>query len=157
MQLSAGGTHVHHHGLLSGLGAGAVGVLAGFGLMLMAWRTVGRAVGIAGNVIVWALTAFVVAAAAYGVLFLVLRLRHHVAHPETLTRQSVRAEVIPAAVPAITEVQAVPVVKPAAALPPGTHHTWRLPNDPEAAIAVIRAIKAEGLAGVPSDTGELPR
>ena len=139
MQLTGGGNHVHHHGLLSGLGAGAVGVLAGFGLMLMAWRTIGRAVGIAGNVIVWALTALVVAAAAYGVMFLLLRLRHHVAHPETLMRQAVRAEVIPGQVVA-PAVAGIPAGKPVAALPPG----WRvLPEDPDAAIAMIRAITGE--------------
>ena len=136
MQLTGGGNHVHHHGLLSGLGAGAVGVLAGFGLMLMAWRTIGRAVGIAGNVIVWALTALVVAAAAYGVMFLLLRLRHHVAHPETLMRQAVRAEVIPGQVEA-PAIAGIPAGKPLAALPPG----WKvLPEDPDAAIAMIRTI-----------------
>ena len=148
MQLTGGGNHVHHHGLLSGLGAGAVGVLAGFGLMLMAWRTIGRAVGIAGNVIVWALTALVVAAAAYGVLFLFLRLRHHVAHPETLIRQAVRAEVIPAQV----------VTAEVPALPPG-HRL--LPRDPEEAIAMIRAITAgkerPAPAVIPSDAEEWSR
>ena len=148
MQLSGGGSHVHHHGLLSGLGAGAVGVLAAFGLMLMAWRTIGRAVGLAGNVIVWALTALVVAAAAYGVLFLVLRLRHHVAHPETLIRQAVRAEVIPARV----------VTADVPALPPGMR---MLPRDPDEAIAMIRAITAgkerPAPAVIPSDAEEWSR
>ena len=142
MQLTGGGNHVHHHGLLSGLGAGAVGVLAGFGLMLMAWHTIGRAVGIAGNVIVWALTALVVAAAAYGVMFLLLRLRHHVAHPETLMRQAVRAEVVPGQV----------VAADVPALPPGMR---MLPRDPDAAIAMIREITAgenrPAPAVIPSD------
>ena len=148
MQINGGGNHVHHHGLLSGLGAGAVGVLAAFGLMLMAWRTIGRAVGMAGNVIVWALTALVVAAAAYGVLFLVLRLRHHVAHPETLIRQAVRAEVIPARV----------VTADVPALPPGMR---MLPRDPDEAIAMIRAITAgkerPAPAVIPSDAEEWSR
>ena len=148
MQIAGGGNHVHHHGLLSGLGAGAVGVLAAFGLMLMAWRTIGRAVGLAGNVIVWALTALVVAAAAYGVLFLVLRLRHHVAHPETLIRQAVRAEVIPARV----------VTADVPALPPGMR---MLPRDPDEAIAMIRAITAgkerPAPAVIPSDAEEWSR
>lgn len=100
MQVSAGGSHTHHHGLLSGLGAGAVAVLAVFGLLLMAWHAIGRAVGIAGTVIVWAVAAVMIAAAAYAVVFLFLRARHHVAHPETLVRQSVRAEAIPAEVTA---------------------------------------------------------
>lgn len=148
MQVSAGGSHTHHHSLLAGISAGTAGVLAGFGLMLMAWHTIGRAVGIAGNVIVWALTALVVAAAAYGVLFLVLRLRHHVAHPETLIRQAVRAEVIPARV----------VTADVPALPPGMR---MLPRDPDEAIAMIRAITAgkerPAPAVIPSDAEEWSR
>ena len=148
MQVSAGGSHTHHHSLLAGISAGTAGVLAGFGLMLMAWHTIGRAVGIAGNVIVWALTALVVAAAAYGVLFLVLRSLHHVAHPETLVRQAVRAEVIPAQV----------VTAEVPALPPG-HRL--LPRDPDEAIAMIRAITAgnerPAPAVIPAEAEELPR
>jgi hypothetical protein len=139
MQVSTGGSHVHHHGLLAGIGAGTAGVLAVFGLLLMAWRSIGHAVGTAGTVIVWALTALVVAGAAYGVVFLVLRLRHHVTHPETLIRQAVRAEVVPGQVEP-PGIHAVPAATPVAALPPG----WRvLPEDPEAAIAAIRAIAGQ--------------
>ena len=98
--------------------------------------------------IVWALTALVVAAAAYGVLFLVLRLRHHVAHPETLIRQAVRAEVIPARV----------VTADVPALPPGMR---MLPRDPDEAIAMIRAITAgkerPAPAVIPSDAEEWSR
>jgi hypothetical protein len=138
MQVSAGGSHTHHHGLLSGLGAGAVAVLAGFGLLAMAWHAIGHAVGIAGNVIVWAVAAVILAAAAYAMLFLFLRARHHVAHPETLIRQAVRGEVIPVQV---TDVPALPVGRPVPALPPG----WKvLPADPDEAIAMIRAIAGEG-------------
>jgi hypothetical protein len=133
MQVSGGGTHIHHHGLLAGLGAGAVAVLAGLTLMLAAWRAVGHAVGQAATVIVWAVAAVVLAAAAYAMVFLFLRARHHVTHPETLVRQSVRAEVIPAQVEPAT-VPAVLPGKPVAALPPG----WRvLPEDPDEAIAAI--------------------
>lgn len=139
MQVSAGGSHTHHHGLLSGLGAGAVAVLAVFGLLLMAWRTIGHAVGIAGTVIVWAVAAVILAAAGYAVVFLFLRARHHVAHPETLMRHAVRAEVIPGQVVA-PAIAGIPAGKPVAALPPG----WRvLPEDPDAAIAMIRAITGE--------------
>jgi len=149
MQVSTGGSHVHHHGLLSGLGAGAVGVLAGFGLMLMAWRTIGRAVGTAGTVIVWALTALVVAAAAYGVLFLVLRSLHHIAHPETLTRQSVRAEIIPAeGTPAIT---GVPVPAPAIEAPRREIHYHF--NTAEAVLAARRVMGTTD----PSEAEGLPR
>jgi nitrate reductase gamma subunit len=143
MQVTGGGNNVHHHGLLAGTSAGAAGVAAAFGLLLMAWRAISRAVGVAGTVIVWALTAFVVAAAAYGVIVLALRVRHHVAHPETLMRQSVRAEVIPAqAEPAAVPV--LPAAKAAAALPPGVPAAWRvLPQDPDEAIAMIRTIAGQ--------------
>jgi len=136
MQLTGGGNHVHHHGLLSGLGAGAVGVLAGLAVTLVAWRAIGHAIGAAGTVVIWALTTFVVARVAYEVACFVLRLRHHVAHPETLMHQAVRAEVIPGQVVA-PAVAGIPAGKPVAALPPG----WKvLPEDPDAAIAMIRTI-----------------
>ena len=61
MQISGGGNHIHHHGLLSGLGAGAVGVLAVLALMFAAWGQVSHAVGTAATVIIWALAAGVVA------------------------------------------------------------------------------------------------
>lgn len=139
VQVNSGGDHTHHHSLLAGVGAGTAAVLAAFGLVLLAWRAAGATGGEAVTVIVWAVTAGVVAAVAYGVVFLVLRLRHHVAHPETLTRRPVRAEVIPAAVTAPAGAPAIPAPE-RAALPPGVHHTWNLPRDPDAAIAVIRAI-----------------
>jgi hypothetical protein len=145
MQVSAGGSHIHHHGLLSGLGAGAVAVLAVFGLLLMAWHAIGHAVGVAGNVIVWAVAAVILATAAYAMLFLFLRARHHVAHPETLIRQPVRTEAIPVQVVAGD----IPAGPPAAALPPG----WKvLPADPDDAIAMIRAIA--GRAVIPGTAGD---
>ena len=139
MQLTGGGNHVHHHGLLAGVSAGAAAVVAGLALVLIAWHEVGRSVGEAVTVLVWAAVAAVLAAVAYAVAFLFPRLRHHVRYPETLTRQAVRAGVIPGQVVA-ADAPAVPAVKPAAALPPGVHHTWRLPQDPDAAIAIIRAV-----------------
>ena len=136
MQVNAGGRHVHHHSLLAGVSAGTAGVLCIFGLLLLAWRTIGHAVGVAGTVIVWAVTALVLAAVAYGVGLLGLRLRHHVTHPETLTRQAVRAEGVPAAVPALpAAAQAALPAPERAALPPGVR---LLPRDPEEAIAMIR-------------------
>lgn len=141
MQVSAGGTHVHHHGILAGLGAGAAGVIAVLALVFAAWHTVSRTVGDAVTVIAWALVAVVLAAAASVIAFLFLKLRHHAAHPETLVRQSVRADVIPGQVlPA--DIPALPATAPAA-LPPGSQHSWRLPADPDAAIAIIRAITAD--------------
>ena len=119
MQVSGGGSHVHHHGLLAGVSAGAAGGLAGLALMLAAWREISHAVGEAVTVIVWALAVAVIAAVAYQVAFLFLRVRHHVAHPETLVRQTVRAEVIPAPGRAIG---AIPATAPVAALPPPAGH-----------------------------------
>jgi hypothetical protein len=113
MQLNAGGNHVHHHGLLAGLGAGAVAVLAAFGLVLAAWRQVSHSVGEAMTVLTWAVVVVVLAATVYVVGFLFLRLRHHVRYPETLTRQVVRAEIVPAAAPAAA---VLPAAAPAAAI-----------------------------------------
>ena len=148
MQISGGGNHIHHHGLLSGLGAGAVGVLAVLALMFAAWGQVSHAVGTAATVIIWALAAGVVAFVAVEIAVRFLRLRHHVLHPETLMRQSVRAEVIPGQVVAA----GVP------ALPPGMR---MLPSDPDEAIAMIRAITAGKErpmpAVIPSEAERLPR
>ena len=155
MQISGGGNHIHHHGLLSGLGAGAVGVLAALGLVLVAWHAVGQAVGQAVTVIVWALVAAVIAAVAYGVLFLVLRSLHHVRHPETLARQAVRAEIIPAEpVPAIVgaPVAALPVPAAAAIEAPRREIHYHF-NTAEAVWAARRVI---GTAGTP-EAEEIPR
>ena len=152
MQLKTGGNDVHHHGLLSGLGAGAAGVLAVLALMFAAWGQVSHAVGAAATVIIWALAAGVVAFVALEIAVRVLRVRHHVLHPETLVPRAVRAEVIPAQV----------VTSEVPALPPGMPPAWRvLPQDPEAAIDMIRAITAgrerPAPAVIPSDAEEWSR
>ena len=135
-----GDRHVHHHGLLAGLGAGTAAVLIVGGLVFGVWHRVSGTVAAAVTVIVWALMAAVLAAVAYVLWFLFLRARHHLAHPETLTRHAVRAEVVPQALPP-AEAPALPA--PLAALPsPVTNH-WHLPQDADAAAAVIRSI-AEG-------------
>ena len=113
MQITGGGSHVHHHGLLSGLGAGAVAVLAALGLVLAAWRQVSHSVSEAVTVLTWAVTAVVLAAAAYAVAYLFLRLRHHVRYPESLLRPVFRAEVVQAETP---EPAAIPVAAPVAAI-----------------------------------------
>lgn len=129
-----GDRHVHHHGILAGLGAGTAAVLGCFLLIAGVWHRVSAQVGTAVTVLVYALVAVVVAAAVYVVAFLGLRLRHHVTHPETLTRQTVRAEVIQPALPAAE----VPAAAPPAALPaPSTHYHF---DSPEAVEAAIRAI-----------------
>jgi hypothetical protein len=132
--LISGDQHVHHHGVLAGVGAGTAAVLVCGLLLLGVWHRVAGQVGVAVTVLVWALVAAVLAAAVYAVAFLALRLRHHVTHPETLTRRVVRAEVVPPAPPA-----ALPAAEPLAALPPPVAHHWHL-NDPDTAAAVIRAV-----------------
>ena len=148
MQLKTGGNDVHHHGLLSGLGMGAAAVLAVLALMFAAWGQVSHAVGAAATVIIWALAAGVVAFVALEIAVRVLRVRHHVLHPETLVPRAVRAEVIPAQV----------VTSEVPALPPG-HRL--LPRDPDEAIAMIRAITAgrerPAPAVIPSDAEEWSR
>lgn len=126
------GSHAHHYGLLAGLGAGAVAVLVAGVFLASVWGRVSGQVATAVDVIVWAVAAAFLAAALFVPVYLFLRLRHHLAHPETLTRHAVRAEVVqPAESPAIP-------AAPLAALPPVTHN-WHL-NDPDTAAAVIRAV-----------------
>jgi hypothetical protein len=136
VQLSPGGNHTHHHGMLAGLGAGTAAVLVCAVFVLSVWHRVSGTVATAVTVLVYVLVAVVLAAAAYVVWFLFLRARHHLAHPETLTRQRVRAEVIPLAA------EEIPAPAPLAALPPPAVNHWHL-NDPDTAAAVIRAV-AEG-------------
>lgn len=136
-----GDRHVHHHGMLAGLGAGTAAVLVCAVFVLSVWHRVSGEVATGVTVIVYALVAVVLAAAAYAVWFLFLRARHHLIHPETLTRQTVRAEVVPPSLP-VPETPAIPAPAPLAALPPSIHN-WNLPADPAAAAAVLRAV-AEG-------------
>lgn len=133
--------HVHHHGLLAGIGAGAMAVLViGGGLLWMAWHRIAGAVGSAFTVIVWAAAAAVLAAVAYGVVFLVLRLRLHARQPGTLTRHTVRAEILNPA--AGSEPAAALEPAAAAALPRETHMHVHLPPGmaPEAVAAALRAV-----------------
>ncbi len=127
------GDSKHYRGILAGLSAGAVAVLVAAAFLATVWSRVSGQVAVALDVIVWALTAAVLAAAAYVLWFLALRARQHALHPETLTRQTVRAEVIPPA-----ETPAIPAAVPAAALPaPSTHYHF---DSPEAVEAALRAI-----------------
>lgn len=141
MPLITGDRPTHHHGLFAGLGAGTAAVLVCAVFVLSVWHRVSGTVAEAVTVIVWALTAVLLVAAVYAAGFLGLKLRHHVTHPETLTRNPVRAEVIPA--PALPVAEIGPAPEPLAALPPPVTHNWHLPEDPAAAAAVVRAI-AEG-------------
>jgi hypothetical protein len=113
--------HVHHHGPLAGLGAGAAGVLLAGVLVFAVWRHVAGQAAAAVQVIVWAFTAAVVAAVAAGMVWAFLFLRHRVLHPEALARPAVRAEVLPAAPAAARE---IPAAEPVAELPAG--RLWQL-------------------------------
>jgi hypothetical protein len=131
------GDHTHHRGLFAGLSAATAAVLVAAAFIASVWHRVSGTVAEALDVIVWALVAAVLAAAAYVLWFLFLRARHHLAHPETLTRQSARAEVIPPPAAA-----GIPAPAPLAALPAPVVHNWNL-HDPDTAAAVVRAV-AEG-------------
>ena len=136
-----GDTHVHHHSLLAGVGAATAAVLVA-GLMLMGvWHRISGAVAGAVTVIVYALAAAFIAAAAYVVWFLFLRARHHLAHPETLTRHPLRAEVVPVIPAALADGEAPAIEAPAplAALPaPVTHYHFDSPGAVEAALKAMR-------------------
>lgn len=129
------GDVTHHRGLLAGLGAGAVAVLAGAAFLATVWRRVSGQVAVVLDVIVWAFAAVVIGGAAFVLGFLFLRFMHHLRHPETLTRHTVRAEVIPPGLP-VTEAPAVQAPAPLAAIE-GTHYPSA---SREAAEAALRAM-----------------
>ncbi len=132
---SAESQHTHHHSLLAGVSAGAMGVLAAFGLVLLAWHRVAGAVGSAVTVIMWTVTAAVLAAVVYGAGFLILRLALHVRRPETLTRQVIQA------VPVATESPAPQATssQPVAELPAGgTHYHFHTGEAVEAALEAMQ-------------------
>jgi hypothetical protein len=123
-QAPDGQQHTHHHGLLAGVGAGAMAVLVLVPLLLwMVHQRIAGPVGTAMIAIVVAVTVLVVAACGYVVLYLMVRAVHHVRHPETVMgRITLRAR--PGAVnqpPARPVLQSQPVAElPAPA--PQTHN-----------------------------------
>lgn len=128
MQVNAGRDQVHHHGALAGLGAAAAAVIAGVvfaGVLVLAvWHHIAGQVSTAVQVIVWAFTAAVVAAAGLAVVFAFAWVRHRVLHPETLVRQPpVTAEVLQAAAP--QPALELPPPVPAGELEPGRPQLWR--------------------------------
>ena len=137
-----GGRHTHHHGILAGASAGAIAVLVAFGLVLLAWHAVSGAVGEAVIVIVWAVTAVVIVVALASGGYALLWLRHRIRHPEVLSRQPVRAEVVteaPAAIPAPSPVAELPAPQAAGELPAApvqyiTHNHFHGEDAVEAAI-----------------------
>ena len=138
--------HTHHHSLLAGASAGAVAVVAVFGLVLLAWHTVSGMVGEAVIVIVWAVSAAVIVAVLAAALYAALWLRHRIRHPEVLGRRAVRAEVVPEA-PA-----AVPAPPPAAELPAAGTHTHYHFDSAEAVEAALKALQERQAT---SEHGEL--
>jgi len=123
MQLNMGGSdQVHHHGLLSGLGAGAAAVIACCVFVFAVWHRVAGQVSVAVSVIVWAVTAAVVVAVLAGSAYAFLFLRHRILNPETLARAAVRAEVLGPPAPAAP--QELPAPAPVAELPAGP--LWRI-------------------------------
>jgi len=129
------GQQTHHHSLLAGVSAGAMAVLVAFGLELLAWHRVAGAVGDAVIVIVCAVTAAVVLAVLLGTGWAVLWLRHRLRHPEVLSRQPVRAEVVSEA-PA-----AIPAPSPVAELPPAQYITHNHFHGAEAVEAAVQAMQ----------------
>ena len=137
------GDHTHHHGMLAGVGAGTAAVLVCAVFILSVWHRVSGTVASAVTVLVWAVVASVLGAGVYVLVYLFLRLRHHVTHPETLTRHAVRAEVIPPSLPAI-ETAALPAASPAAELPaPQQHITHNHFESAEAVRAALAAMRGE--------------
>ena len=142
MPLITGDRHTHHHGMLAGLTAGTAAVLVCAVFVLSVWHRVSGTVATAVTVLVWALVAAVLAAAVYAVAYLGLRLRHHAAHPETLIRHAVRAEVVPPALPA-AGAPALPAPSPVAELPAPQHVTHNHFESAEAVRAALAALRGE--------------
>lgn len=150
MNLPGGGQHVHHHGLLAGIGAGAMAVLVGVPLLLwMVWHRIAGAVGTAAIVIVGVLVFAVCAAAAAALVYAVLWLRHK-------SRQF--------AAP-VAQAQVLGSAAQVAALEPlrETHMHVHLPPGmaPEAVSAALRAVHpalppGAGIGG-PGEAEELSR
>lgn len=126
----------HHHGILAGVSAAAMAVIAAFGLVLLAWHRIAGAVGAAVTVIVWAVAAAVIGAVIAGAVLVFLHLRHRVQHPETLARQPVRAEVLDP-LP-----QQIPAPEPVAELPAGNHTHYHFENA-EAVQAALQAMQEQ--------------
>ena len=114
---------VHYNGIFAGLGAATAAVLLIPVLVFAVWRHVAGQMSVAVQVIVWALTAAVVATAAAWIVYAFLLVRHRALHPETLARPAVRAEVLD---PVRAEVLDPAVV---ARLPAGP--LWRIRATPE--------------------------
>ena len=112
--------HTHHHGLLAGVSAGAMGVLAVFGFVALDWHRVSGTIGAAMRVIVWTATFAAVGLVLAAAIYVALWLRHRVRYPETL---GVRQPTVRAEVPAGTPAAAVTAQHPAAELPAGGTHT----------------------------------
>ncbi len=147
--------HVHHHGLLAGIGAGAMAVLVVVPLLLwMVWHRIAGAVGTAAIVIIGALAFAVCAAAAAALVYAVLWLRHK-------SRQFTAA----APVRDVPVAQALNTAIPAAAIEPPreTHMHVHLPPGmaPEAVAAALRAAHPALPPGAgadgPGEAGELSR
>ncbi len=147
--------HVHHHGLLAGIGAGAMAVLLAVPLLLwMVWHRIAGAVGTAAIVIIGVLAFAVCAAAVAALVYTILWLRH-------------KSRQFTAAVPVrdVPVVQALNPAIPAAAieLPREAHTHVHLPPGmaPEAVAAALRAVHPAlppgASTGGPGEAGELSR
>ena len=110
-------------------------VLVAFGLVLLAWHRIAGTVGTAGIVIVWTMVAVVIGGAVAAAVHVFLRLRHQVRHPEVLSRQTVRAEVLD------QEPAAIPAPQPATELPAGGSHTHYHFDSPGAVEAALQAMQ----------------
>jgi hypothetical protein len=139
--------HVHHHGLLAGIGMGAAAVLSCLVLVLIDWHRAAGPVTMA----ITAFACFVVAALAAVVLGVVayaaLWLRHKHRQFAAISPPVLQAQVLPA-----IAAQALPV--PGAAAPPAlqpAHTHVHLPEgmSPEAVAAALRALAPHPLAVLP--------
>jgi len=136
---------VHHHGLLAGLGAGAVAVLCATGLVLIDWHRAAGPVTLAITVVACVVAATAAAAAVLALMYAVLWLRHKSRHFTAAIPPAPPAEMLGSAGPEL------PAPAPRAELPAAHTHV-HLPEgmDPEQVAAVLRGMHPAQLSpGVP--------
>lgn len=106
-------THLHHHGPLAGLGAGAAAVLFAFGVLALAWHRVAGQVSMAVAFLAYTVIAAAAAISVAGAAYVFLWVRHRARNPDLLAGRAVRADAPPVPQPA-----EIPAARPAAIEPP---------------------------------------
>lgn len=148
MSLFGKSEHVHHHSLLAGAGAGAVAVLAAFGLVLIDWHRAAGPVTVAITAFACCVVAAAAIAAIGALVYAAIWLRHkhrQFSAAAPALAPALQAQVLSSGpVPAL---EAAPVLQPL----PASHTHVHLPDGmaPEAVAVALRALAPQLPAGPP--------